>query len=187
MQGNKLKKFFIAICVLLALIIAVLIVYPHIEFRKNNKLYVCSFSDDFSEFEENASYNELYFYNEQRDISIKTFDVKNFFCFYLFTFEYEEGDMRETQFILEEKFIDYWLKNAEITENPDNIDIGKLIEGKKAIVGNTRYYTDEEKSCIFYELDGEYGELYVFQSEGLTVIQVGSPDESPKYIAYGEF
>lgn len=184
MQGNKFKKLIVALSVFLVLILAVLIVYPRVEFRKNNKLYVCSFSDDFSEFEENASYNELYFYNEQRDISIKTFDVKNFFCFYLFTFEYEEGDMRETQFILEEKFIDYWLKNAEITENPDNIDIAKLIEGKEAVVGNTRYSGNDYNNCIFYELDGKENELYVFESEGLTVIQVGSPDESPKYIAY---
>lgn len=184
MQGNKLKKFFIAICVLLALIIAVLIVYPHIEFRKNNKLYVCSFSDDFSEFEENASYNEIFFYNEKRDISIKTFDVKNFLFFYLFTFEYEEGDLRKTQFVLAEEFIDYWIKNAEITSNDSGIDIAKLIEGKEAVVGNTRYLGNGYTNGIFYKLDGDCGELYVFESEGLTVIQVGSPDESPKYIAY---
>ena len=32
--------------------------------------------------------------------------------------------------------------------------------------------------------DKKWEELYVFESEGLTVIQVGSPDELPKYIAY---
>ena len=84
MQKNKFKKIIVALSVILILSLAVFIVYPHIEFRKNGKLYVCSFSDDFSEFEENASYNELYFYNEKRDISIKTFDIKNFLCFYLF-------------------------------------------------------------------------------------------------------
>ena len=184
MQKNKFKKIIVALSVILILSLAVFIVYPHIEFRKNGKLYVCSFSDDFSEFEENASYNELYFYNEKRDISIKTFDIKNFLCFYLFTFEYVEGDMRETQFVLDEEFIDYWIKNAVIIENTNNIDIAELINGKNAIVGNTRYFAVEEKHCIFYELDDNEGELYVFESEGLTVIQVGSPDESPKYIAY---
>ena len=184
MQKKNSKKIIIPLLLLLCLLLITLLIYPNIEFRKNGKLYVCSFSDDFSEFEESPSYNELYFYNEERDISIKTFDVKNFLCFYLFTFEYIEGDARETQFVLEEEFISHWLKNAKITENPDNIDVAKLIEGKKAIVGNTRYFTEDDKNCIFYELDGDFGEMYIFESNGFTVIQIGSPDELPKFIAY---
>lgn len=105
-------------------------------------------------------------------------------CFYLFTFEYEEGDKRETQFILEEEFIDYWIENAKITDNEKNIDLAVLINGKQAIVGNKRYTTDDEKDAIFYELDGDYGEMYIFECDDLTVIQIGSTDESPKYIAY---
>lgn len=177
-------KIIIAVAVLIALILAVILIYPNIEFQKNGKLYACSFSDDFSKYEENPSYNELYFYYEKRDISLKTFDVKNFLCFYLFTFEYEEGDKRKTQFILEEEFIDYWIKNAEITDNAANIDLKALISGKEAIVSNKRYYTEDEKDAIFYKLDGRYNEMYIFRCDGLLVIQVGSTDESPKYIAY---
>lgn len=177
-------KIIIAVSVLAALVLAVILIYPNIEFKRNGKLYACSFSDDFSKYEENPSYNELYFYYEKEDISLKTFDVKNFLCFYLFTFEYEEGDKRETQFILNEDFIKHWIENAEITDNENNIDVAALISGKEAVVGNKRYSTDDEKDAIFYKLDGKYDEMYIFESEGLLVIQVGSPDESPKYIAY---
>ncbi len=179
-----MKKGIAIILSFIVLILAVVLIYPNIEFQKNGKLYACSFSDDFSKYEENPSYNELYFYYEKRDISLKTFDVKNFLCFYLFTFEYEEGDKRETQFVLEEKFVEYWIENAKITDNEKNIDVAALINGKQAIVGNKRYTTDDEKDAIFYELDGDYGEMYIFECDDLTVIQIGSPDESPKYIAY---
>ncbi len=182
MLKGKIKWIIIAVIVF---IIAVsFFIYPNIEFKKDGKLYVCSYSDDFSEFEENAGYNELFFYNEKRDISVKTFDVKNFLFFYLLTFEYEEGDLRKTQFVLEEEYIEYWLNNAEINDNSNNIDIAELIRGKKAIVGNKKYSGNEYNNGIFFELDGRYDEMYVFESDGLTVIQVGSPDESPKYIAY---
>lgn len=182
MFKTKLMGLLITLSVILVL--AVFVVYPNIEFKKDGKLYVCSLSDDFSRYEENPSYNELYFYNEKHDISLKTFDVKNFLCFYLFTFEYEEGDKRKTQFILEEEYIDYWLENAVIEENADNVDIKSLIAGRKAIVSNTRYLGNDYKKAIFYTLDGKYEEMYIFESDGLIVIQVGSPDESPRYIAY---
>ena len=181
------KKRTTVIAVLLASVLIIgliVLIYPNIEFKTGSKLYSCSFTDDFSEFEENPSYNELYFYNERHDISLSNFQVKNFLCFYLFTFDYIEGDVRETQFILEEEFIDYWLKNAEIKENESNIDVGKIIENKTAVVGNKRYLGNEYDKSITYVLDGEWETLYIFESEGLTIIQVGSPDESPRYIAY---
>ena len=184
MSKGKIKALIIAAAVLLCLVVCIIVVYPKIEFKKDGKLYVCSFSDDFSRFEENASYNEVYFYNEKHDVSLKNFDVKNFLCFYLFSFYYVEGDVRKTQFVLVDEYIDYWLENAKITDNSENVDVAALIKGKKAIVGNKRYSSDEEKKAIFYELDGKYEEMYIFECDGLTVIQVGSPDESPKYIAY---
>lgn len=184
MNLKNIKIYLIIVAILLCLAVCVVIVYPKIEFKKDGKLYVCSFSDDFSRFEENASYNELYFYNEKHDVSLKTFDVKNFLCFYLFTFEYEEGDKRETMFILDEEYIDYWLENAKITSNSENVDVAALIEGKEAIVANRRYHDNDYNKAIFYDLDGKSDEMYIFECDGLTVIQVGSPDESPKYIAY---
>jgi len=184
MNIKNIKIYLIIVAILLCLAVCVVIVYPKIEFKKDGKLYVCSFSDDFSRFEENPSYNEIYFYNEKHDVSLKTFDVKNFLCFYLFTFEYEDGDKRETMFILDEEYIDYWLENAKITSNSENIDVAALIEDKEAIVSNKRYLGNDYSKAIFYELDGKYDEMYIFECDGLTVIQVGSPDELPKYIAY---
>ena len=179
-----MRKTIIIAVSLIALVISALLIYPHIEFKHGGVLYALRYSDDFSEFEENASYNEAYFYYEKQDISLKTFDAKNFLFFHLLTFTYEEGDVRETQFMLREEYIKHWLESAEITENPDNIDVAKLIEGREAVVSNTRYLGNEYESCIFFKLDGRYDEMYVFEDNGLIVIQVGSPDECPKYIAY---
>ena len=179
---KRIRIILPAAVVLLAVLTAV--IYPKLEFRRDGKLYVCRFSGDFSEFEENASYNELYFYNEKRDISLNHFDVKNFLCFYLLTFDYVDGDVRQTQFVLEEAYITHFLEAAEILENPENIDLAALIAGKTPIVGNTRYPGNEYDRGIFYKLDGKWEELYVYEWDGLTVIQVGSPDELPKFIAY---
>ncbi|MBR6513403.1 MAG: hypothetical protein IKT46_01085 [Clostridia bacterium] len=181
---KSVKIIIIVLSVVLLLSALAVIIYPNIEFKKDGVLYACRYSGDFGEFEENASYNELYFYYEKQDVSLKTFDVKNFLFFYLLSFEYEEGDMRESMFTLPEEYIDNWLKNAEITDNEANIDLAKLIEGKTAVVGNTRYTDEGESNAVFYTLDGEYGEMYIFESEGLLVIQVGSVDECPKFIAY---
>ncbi len=184
MNNKKLKVIISVALALILLCLAVLLIYPNIEFQKDGKLYACRFSDDFSEFEENASYNELYFYYEKRDISLKTFDSDKFLCFYLLSFDYVEGDAREEMFKLEESYIKHWLENAEIVENPNNIDIAGLIKDKTAIVKSKRYSGNDYENCIYFKLDGEEEAMYVFETEGLTVIQVGSPDESPKYIAY---
>lgn len=184
MNMKSIKIFTVILIALAFVIVSTSLIYPNIEFRKNGKLYVCRFSDDFSEFEENASYNELYFYNEKRDISLETFNVQNFLCFYVLSFDYIKGDVRKTQFTLKEEFIEYWLKNAEIKENEANIDMAEIIKGKTAIVSNKRYSGNEYDKSITYVLDGKWETLYVFESEGLTVIQVGSTDELPKFIAY---
>ena len=182
---TKKVKIIIAILVVIILLaVSLFLIYPNIEFKKNGKFYACRLSEDFSEFEENASYHELYFYNEEHDISLNHFEVKNFLCFYLFSFDYIDGDFRETQFLLEEEYIKHWLESAEIEENPDNVDIAELIKGKTAVVANRRYKGNDYNKCIIYKLDGKWDELYVFESDGMTVIQVGSPDELPKYIAY---
>ena len=184
MFKRNLKKIISITLAFIFICLAVLLIYPKIEFQKNGKLYACRFSDDFSEFEENASYNELYFYYEKRDISLKTFNVDKFLCFYVLSFDYVEGDARKEMFKLEESYITNWLQNAEITENPNNVDVAGLIEGKTAIVEGKRYSGNDYENCIFFKLDGKEEVMYVFESNGLTVIQVGFSDESPKYIAY---
>ena len=98
--------------------------------------------------------------------------------------EYIEGNFCDTQFMLEESYIEDFIERAKIKENEANLDIAKLIEGKKAIVKNKRYTGNEYDKGIWYELDGKHEEMYVFYVDDLLIIQVGSPDELPKFIAY---
>ena len=106
--------------------------------------------------------------------------------FHVIELSYIKGDARKTQFILDETYINDWLENAVIIDNSDNIDLKNLIEGKTAIIGNKRYSATDSKSAIFFEFNGKEDEMYIFYADDLLVIQVGSPDESPKYIAYKE-
>ena len=185
-QENKTnKKIDIGSILFIVIMIAAgLVIYPNIEFDTGEKLIACNYTGDFSKYDDNHSYNELYAYNEKYDVSIRTFDVSNFLFFYVISMEYVEGDVRETEFVLEESYIENFLENAVIEENENNLDIAKLIEGKEAIVGNTRYKGNEYENGIFYTLDDRYEEMWVFYVDDLLVIQVGSPDELPKFIAY---
>lgn len=175
------KKLAVLIGVLL---VVGLVIYPNIEIDTGEKLIACNYNGDFSKYDENHSYNEIYAYNEKYDVSIRTFDVSNFLFFYVISMEYVEGDARKTEFILEESYIEHFLKDAQIKENEKNIDLEKLIEGREAIVSNTRYTGNDYDYGICYKLDGKYEELWVFYVDDLLVIQVGSPDELPKFIAY---
>ncbi len=180
-----MKKIIIIVSSVIAvLFLSFLIAYPFIEIDTGDALIRCSYTDDFSEYETNQSYNELYCYNEKHDVSIKTFDVKKFLFFYTITMEYIPGDFREVQFVLEESYIKDFIENASIEECPEGFDLAALIEGREAIVGNTRYLGNEYDYGIFYELNGRYDEMYIFYVDDLLIIQVGSPDELPKFIAY---
>lgn len=178
------KKIWIPILIAVVIIGAFLFIYPTVEIQTDNKLIAFRYTDDTEEFETEFSFNESYVYYEDRDITITNFNFKKFCFFHVITMEYEEGNYCDTQFVLEEDYMKDFLERAEIEENVNNIDIAKLIEGKEAIVGNTRYLGNDYENAIFYVLDGRYEEMYVFYVEDLLVIQVGSPDESPKYIAY---
>ena len=178
------KKIWIPIVIILVIIGFFLIIYPTVEIQTDKKLIAFRYTEDITEFETEISYNENYTYYADRDITIKNFDFKKFLFFHVISMEYEEGNFCDTQFVLEEDYIRDFLERAEIEENVNNLDIAKLIEGKEAIVGNTRYLGNDYENGIFYVLDGKYEELYVFYVDDLLVIQVGSPDESPKYIAY---
>ena len=98
--------------------------------------------------------------------------------------EYEKGNRCENEFLLEEEYINNFLNNAVIDYNENNIDVGKLIKGKTAVVSNTRYSGDDVVGSIDYTLDGVYETMYIFYEEELLIIRVGSVDEAPKYIAY---
>ena len=178
------KKLYISIIAVLVIIGALLLIYPTIEIQTEDKFIALRYTDDITEFETEMSYNESYAYYADRDISLSTFDIRKFLFFYVISMEYIEGNYCDTQFVLEEAYIEDFLERAEIECNDSNLDIAKLIEGKEAIVGNTRYLGNDYERAIFYVLDGKYEELYVYYADDLLVIQVGSPDESPKFIAY---
>lgn len=183
-EQDMKKKHWIIILAIVLMIGVLLAIYPTIEIQTDETLIAFRYTDAIDEFETEQSFNETYTYYEERDISWHSFDVSNFLCFYVLTFEYVEGNYCDTQFVLEEQYIEDFLERAEIQDNECNLDIAKLIEGKEAVVGNKRYLGNEYDKAIFYKLDGKYEELYVFYAEDMLIIQVGSPDESPKYIAY---
>lgn len=181
-----MKKKFIIIGVVIAFLVIFFLVYPTVEFQVPSKSQLIAFrySDDISEFETELSLDENYTYYEKRDISIRSFEFKKFLLFHVLVMEYVEGNYCDTEFLLEESYIQDFLERGEIQLNESSLDIAMLIEGKEAIVGNTRYFGNEYDKSIDYELDGEYETLYVFYQDDLLVIQVGSPDEGPRYIAY---
>ena len=179
-----MKKKVKIILFILLIIIGCLLIYPTIEFQTKDRLIAFRYSEDITEFESDISFNETYVYYEKRDISLREFEFKKFLCFHVISMEYIAGNYCDTQFVLEEDYIMNFLVHARIESNEGNIDIAKLIEGKEAIVGNTRYHGNDYENGIFYVLDGKDEEMYVFYAEDLLVIQVGSPDENPRYIAY---
>jgi len=176
----------IIISSIIFLLIVILLVLPLIKIDTGSKLIYLSYSDDISEYESNMCYHESICYYEKKDISIKSFDIKKYFIFYLITLEYEKGNLCDTEWQLEEEYIDNFINNAEITDNPYNIDIKNLIEGKTAIVSNTRYLKNDYQTFINYKLDGKYDVMYVFYNDDLLILQVGYPDETTKFIAYKE-
>ena len=52
------------------------------------------------------------------------------------------------------------------------IDLIKMIKGKEAIVGNTKYPWEDDYKYIGLNIDGDYKELYVTEREDLLVIQI---------------
>lgn len=178
------KKILISIIIVTVIVGLFLLIFPTVEIQKEDKLIALRYTDDITEFESEISYNESYVYYADRDITITDFNFKKFLFFHVISMEYKEGNYCDTQFVLEEEYIKDFLERAEIEENVNDLDIATLIEGKEAIVGNTRYLGNDYENAIFYVLDGKYEEMYVFYVDDLLVIQVGSPDEDPKYIAY---
>lgn len=181
---NKKVVLITVVLSLIVIIIGFIMFLPLFEFRENNRLIVFRFKDDYTGFEENMCYDESYSYDIERDISIYNWDSKKVLFFYMITLEFKEGNVCDTEFLLEESYIEDFINNATIKYNHDNIDIEELIRGRKAIVGNTRYLGNDYSLNIGYILNGKHEDLYVFYVGDLLVIQVGLSDEGPKFIAY---
>lgn len=166
------------------IIIFFLIIYPFVEIKLDGKIIKFSYSDDISVFEDNICYDESYVYNEKRNISIYNFDIKKYLIFNIISFEYKDGNICDTEYLLEESYIENFIENAVILYNGNNIDIKELIKGKSAIVGNKKYFGNDYNTYLTYTLDGKYEVMYIFYIDDLIVIQVGLSDEGPKFIAY---
>ena len=180
-----MKKRMISSGVVLAVMIAMfLIIFPQTEILTENELIAFRYSDDISEFESELSVNENYMYYDKLDISLHNIDIQKFLFFYVIRMDYIEGNYCETEFQLEEEYIKNFLESARIEYNSHDVNVAELIKGKTAVVGNTRYFTEEEKMVIEYTMDDNYEIMYLFESDGLLVIQVGESDEGPKFIAY---
>ncbi len=180
-----MNKKILIITPIFIIIILILLIYPTIEIKKNNKLYYFTYSEDTSNFEDNMCYDESYAYNKKHNITINNWDYKKFLFFKLYILTYEEGNICENEYLLEESYIKKFIKKAKIKENSDNINLEKLIEGKTPIIKNKRYPWNDNYYYISYILDGEYQEMYISTNEdNLLIIQVGNSDEGPKYIAY---
>lgn len=187
-----MKKVVTIVIVILIILGILLGIYPFIEFERDGYLYMMSYakdefeSEDYKEIETDIScYDESYFYNKDKDLTIDTFEYKKVLFFKYFKVKIQKGNICDSEFILEESYIERFLKEATIEEGSDNVDLAKLIKGKKAIIENKRYPWSDEGYYIGYRLDKKHEEMYIYTNEdGLLIIQVGASDEGPKYIAY---
>lgn len=181
----KRKLFIVLITIVVVLVVGYLCL-PFIEYKSDDNLYAFAREESFGEFEENLCYSENVSYNEKRNISIISWDMKKLpLGNYMLVLGYEEGNLCANEYVLEEDYIDNFLKNAKIAEESDDVDLASLIKDKKAIVSNTRYPWNDDYKWIGYELDGKYEEMYISTNEeGLLIIQVGNSDEGPRFIAY---
>jgi hypothetical protein len=98
--------------------------------------------------------------------------------------DYIEGNYCDRQYHIESSYIDDLIARGEITDNEWNLDLAKILQGKTAVEGNKKYPGNEYDKAIYYLLDGKDEVVYIYESEGMTILQVGYSDEGPKYIAY---
>lgn len=179
-----MKKVLIILLITVMVLLVILFIYPRLEFNIDNKIIKFSYSDDISEFEDQFCYDESYVYNKKRNVSIHGYEFKKFLFFHIIILKYKEGNVCDTEYVLEPNYIENFINNAVIKYNTNNIDLPKLIEGKTPIISNTRYFDNDYQNSIDYILDGKHQVLYVFYVDDLLVIQVGLSDEGPKFIAY---
>lgn len=188
------KSVLLALSATMLFLIAGLLIYPHITIQTDDQLIACRYSDDISEFESQVSADERYTYYADKDVTWTGFDFQKYGPFYVLTFDIQPGNLIEGIYLLEEAYISAFLDHAvidvvekdykEVELTTD--DIAAMLEGKTAIVSNQRYTCPDYDAAyrVYYQLGEEENILYIFETDGLLVIQVGYPDEGPKFIAY---
>lgn len=178
------RKLKVIIPIIVAILIIIFLTIPMFEMKTEKRFYAIRYKEDYSEFEKNGCYNESFYYNRKHNISLSSFNHKQFLFFHFYYFDYVEGNVCETEYQLEESYIKEFIEKAIIKENRKNINVKKLIKGKTPIVGNTKYLGNEYDTSIEYILNDKHETMYIFYNYGLTIIQVGLSDEGPKFIAY---
>ncbi|MBR3755860.1 MAG: hypothetical protein IKK48_02015 [Firmicutes bacterium] len=175
-------------------IAAVLLIYPNITIQTEAQLIACRYSDDTSAFETEISADECYVYDATRNVTWSGFDVKKFGPFYVLIFETEPGNAIASKYALDPGYMDTFLARAEIelVEKDykeiafDVDDVAALLSGKTPMEAGGRYTCPDYDVAtkIYYTLDGEESFMSIYETDGLLVVQVGYPDEGPKFIAY---
>lgn len=187
LKKNKFFKVFVVIFVILLVLAFSLLFIDKIKITVGNEIRYISLSSDVL-WMENEEYTTCYddglTYLKKRNITVKNIDLKKIGFLWYHRVIFEEGNLCDYEFYIEEKDFLYMITKGEILENKDKIDLVEMIKGKEAIVGNTRYPWVEEYKYLQIKVDKDYKDVYVSERDGLLVIQIGNGDEGPKYIAY---
>lgn len=186
LNKNKFFKVFITVFVIILVLAFALLFIDKIKITVGNEIRYVSLSSDVLWLEDNSitCYDDGFTYLKDKGITIKNIDFKKVGFLWYHRITFEEGNLCDYEFYIEEKDFLYLITKGEVISNEDNLDLSKMIKGKEAIVGNTRYPWEDDYKFIQYKLDDKYYELYITEREELLVIQIGNSDESPKYIAY---
>ena len=187
LKKNKVLKVFTTIIIVLVILVFCLLLIDKVKITVGNEIRYISLSSDtlWMEKEEYTTcYDDGLTYLKKRDITVKNIDFKKVGFLWYYRVAFEKGNLCDYEFYIEEKDFLYIITKGEVVENESKLDLSKMIKGKEAIVGNTRYPWEDDYKYIGLNIDGEYKEIYVTEREDMLVIQIGNVDEGPKYIAY---
>ena len=189
LKKNKVLKIFFSLVIILIIICFGLLFIDKIKITNGDEIRYISLNSDVIRDEDNIQtcYDDGVIYDYNKDISITSFEYKKVLFLYFHTIKFEDGNICELEYYIDEEEILNIINNGEIVNNEDNVDLKNLIKDKKAIVGNKKYIPldwDKDTNLILYKIDGEYKEIIIFYIDNLLVIEIGLPDEGPKYIAY---
>ena len=186
LKKNIFFKIFITIFIIVAILAFSLLFIDKIKITSGNEIRYISLNEDDSWIDDNSitCYDESYTYLKDKGVTIKDIKVKKVLFLWYHTLTFEEGNVCEYEFFIDEKDFLYMITKGEVIENEDKVDLTKMIKGKTAITGNTKYTWVDDYKYIMLKVDGKDMEIYVTERDGLLVIQIGNTDEGPKYIAY---
>lgn len=186
LKKNKFFKVFITILLVALVVIFGLLFIDKVKITVGNEIRYVSLSSDVFWIEENSTtcYDDSLTYLKDKGITINDSDLDKVGFLWYHRLTFEEGNLCDYEFYIEEKDFLYMITKGEIVENESKLDLSKMIKGKEAIVGNTRYPWEDDYKYIVLNIDGEHKEIYVTEREDMLVIQIGNSDEGPKYIAY---